>query len=62
MPSPDEFMECDTCRAKPGSPPLCAGCLHNRQAIDKLRGAMQIMKAVLDTFRRLVPDGKSKLA
>lgn len=28
-----EFMECDTCRAKPGSPPLCRGCLHNRNVI-----------------------------
>lgn len=28
------FMECDTCRAKPGSPPLCAGCLHNREVIN----------------------------
>lgn len=31
-----EFMECDTCRAKPGSPILCSGCLHNRDAIKKL--------------------------
>lgn len=28
-----EFKECDTCAAKPGSPPLCAGCLNNRQVI-----------------------------
>lgn len=27
------FMECDTCRSKPGSPELCAGCLHNRAVI-----------------------------
>jgi hypothetical protein len=32
-----EFMECDTCRAKPGSPILCHGCLHNRAVINKLR-------------------------
>lgn len=31
-----EFMECDTCRAKPGSPYLCQGCLHNRALIDRL--------------------------
>ncbi len=30
---PGEFMECDTCRAKPGSPTLCRGCLNNRQVI-----------------------------
>lgn len=33
---PDEFMECDTCRAKTGSPPLCSGCLHNRALIGRL--------------------------
>lgn len=32
----EEFMECDTCRAKPGSPYLCRGCLHNRTLINKL--------------------------
>lgn len=31
-----EFMECDTCRVKPGSPYLCNGCLHNRDLIQKL--------------------------
>lgn len=31
-----EFMECDTCRAKAGSPVLCRGCLHNRDLISKL--------------------------
>lgn len=34
------FMECDTCRAKPGTPPLCAGCLHNRSVIGGLAGAL----------------------
>jgi hypothetical protein len=28
-----EFFECDTCRAKPGSPILCNGCLKNRQIV-----------------------------
>jgi hypothetical protein len=32
-----DFMECDTCRAKPGTPNLCAGCLHNRQMIWELQ-------------------------
>lgn len=32
-----EFMECDSCRAKPGSPQLCTGCLHNRSAIEKMK-------------------------
>lgn len=32
-----EFMECDSCRKKPGSPYLCEGCLHNRNAIYELQ-------------------------
>lgn len=32
-----DFIECDTCRSKPGSPVLCAGCLHNRTVIAALR-------------------------
>jgi hypothetical protein len=35
-----EFMECETCSAKPGSPTLCAGCLHNRSLIEKLTDKM----------------------
>ncbi len=34
-PDPNAFMECDTCRKKPGSPELCKGCLHNRELINK---------------------------
>lgn len=30
------FIECDTCRAKPGSPMLCEGCQHNRGVIERL--------------------------
>lgn len=29
----NDFMECDTCRAKLGTPTLCSGCLHNRDII-----------------------------
>jgi hypothetical protein len=32
----DDFLECDTCRAKPGSPTLCRGCLRNRTMIGML--------------------------
>ena len=32
-----EFIECDTCREKPGSPTLCQGCLHNREVIGELK-------------------------
>ena len=31
-----EFMECAVCAAKPGSPTLCASCLHNRTVISAL--------------------------
>lgn len=30
-----EFMECDSCRGKSGTPTLCRGCLHNREVISK---------------------------
>lgn len=32
-----KFIECDSCRAKPGTPTLCSGCLHNRRVINSLR-------------------------
>lgn len=35
-PSPNDFLECDTCRAKAGSPTLCKGCLHNRDLVERL--------------------------
>lgn len=28
-----EFVECESCAAKPGSPPLCRRCLHNRGTV-----------------------------
>lgn len=36
LPRPREFWECAECRAKPGSPTLCASCQHNRSAINEL--------------------------
>jgi len=44
------FQECDTCKAKPGSPTLCEGCLHNRQAISLLESGMAQMR---EDFRRI---------
>ena len=32
-----DFVACDACAAKPGSPSLCAGCLANRYIITMLR-------------------------
>lgn len=40
--SAPKFVECQTCAAKPGMPPLCAGCLSNRATIDRLRGALEM--------------------
>lgn len=31
------WVECDACKAKPGSPALCAGCLANRNTIERLK-------------------------
>lgn len=46
----DDFVECDTCRAKPGTPPLCAGCLHNRRLIGWLRAALKPFSELADTW------------
>lgn len=35
-----EFQECESCAGKPGSPDLCAGCLHNRRVIERAVGFM----------------------
>jgi hypothetical protein len=35
-----EFKECPTCAAKPGSPTLCGSCLHNRAVISELTRAV----------------------
>jgi hypothetical protein len=36
-----DFVACDTCRAKPGAPELCYGCLQNRQLIGNLKRALE---------------------
>ncbi len=30
-----EFHECESCAKRSGTPPLCKGCLHNREVISK---------------------------
>lgn len=44
----DEFMECDTCRAKPGSPRLCDGCLHNRRAMTDMQARLLAVKSAME--------------
>jgi len=40
-----EFVECDTCRAKHGSPLLCVGCLTNRTTIRDLKERLAAIHA-----------------
>ena len=44
------FVECDSCRSKPGDPLLCAGCYSNRALISN------IDKKVKDIRGRLTDD------
>lgn len=46
------FMECDTCRAKPGTPLLCCGCLTNRTLIAKQSDEIEELKAERDQLHR----------
>jgi hypothetical protein len=39
-----EFQECPACASKPGSPPLCESCLHNRLLISVLKRDVLTMK------------------
>jgi secreted protein with Ig-like and vWFA domain len=55
----NDFMECDTCRAKPGSPTLCAGCLHNRRLIGMLRANLDAAFAAMTTVRSLTAEEKA---
>lgn len=49
-----EFQECATCAAKPGSPSLCASCLHNRHAIGVLDRRLKRANDFLNVLRRLL--------
>jgi hypothetical protein len=46
----NEFRECDMCRAKPGMPILCNGCLHNRAAVERLTDALEYAVKVVDGY------------
>lgn len=43
-PEVPEFVECDSCRAKSGSPTLCRGCLHNREVIESFGRIVKLSK------------------
>jgi hypothetical protein len=42
-----EFVECDVCRAKPGMPMLCYGCLANRTTVGALERENQALCSAL---------------
>jgi len=48
-----EFIECASCAKKPGTPPLCASCLHNRRVISALS---EKLKVTAVSFKRFAPD------
>jgi hypothetical protein len=39
----EDFMECDSCRAKLGMIDLCRGCLHNRSLISALHAKIKAL-------------------
>ena len=43
-----ELVECDTCRAKPGAPTLCSGCLTNRFSLARARRMTEIAAEALE--------------
>lgn len=38
------FEECESCRARPGSPRLCDGCRHNRRVISALSRRLERLR------------------
>ncbi len=51
-----EFKECDTCAALPGTPPLCSGCLHNRNVITYFRVTRVIGRLPAPDFEKWLLD------
>ena len=47
-----EFQECDTCKAKPGSPILCNGCVKNRQVISSAERCINELNKIIEKFNR----------
>jgi hypothetical protein len=44
-----EFVECEACVKKPGSPELCVPCLHNRACLADARARLREAAGVLGT-------------
>lgn len=45
----EEFWECEDCSAKPGTPVLCKGCLHNRAAISELKRLLTLLREEVES-------------
>lgn len=45
-----DFIECDTCRKKPGSPELCYGCYRNRTTIDEMDDVITGLRKIIKTL------------
>lgn len=43
-----QFVECETCAAKPGTPLLCQGCRTNRNTINRLLDTRVRVAAALE--------------
>lgn len=58
----DEFIECDSCRAKPGSPCLCEVCLVRRESfylrrnVKELEGKLSNAEATIATLRNDISE------
>ena len=50
------FMECLSCASKPGSPDLCASCLHNRAALDRAERVNRAAREALRIARGYMPN------
>ncbi len=57
-----DFMECDTCRSKSGTPPLCTGCLHNRATIAELKEQVDWYKVSIASDGGYLGSLKAELA
>jgi hypothetical protein len=56
---PLEFMECDACRSKAGTPPLCTGCFHNRSVIQKLGNIDQHKERIFEILNCFEVDARN---
>jgi len=57
-----EFLECDACDSKPGTPPLCRGCLHNRETISAAKQQMDALTEKVKKLRNTLAAAKDVLS